>query len=144
MKRIVIIGCGFVGINAAKVLGNKDELAVTVIDRNNYHLFQPLLYQVATAALSPAEIAIPIRSIFSRYPNINVLQADVKRVDLESRNIKIDNDEIGYDYLIMGCGAKTTYYGNDLWERYALGLKTIERRSNKQRCRKVRMREPVC
>jgi len=126
MKRVVIIGCGFTGINAAKVMGNKDGLAVTLIDRNNYHLFQPLLYQVATAGLSPAEIAAPVRSIFSKYRNITVLQYDVKSIDLRNHTVDIDHGTLEYDYLILGCGAKTAYYGNDQWEKYALGLKSIE------------------
>ncbi len=83
MKRILIFGSGFLGLNAAKVLGNKKDIEVTMIDRNNYHLFQPLLYQVATAGLSPAEIAFPIRSIFSKYRNIKVLQGEVHSINLQ-------------------------------------------------------------
>lgn len=126
MKHIVIIGCGFVGINAAKVLGNKDDVAVTLIDRNNYHLFQPLLYQVATAGLSPAEIAVPIRSILSKYRNIKVRQAEVIGVNFDTRTVEVANGKIEYDYLILGCGARTTYFGNTHWQRYALGLKSVE------------------
>ena len=126
MKRVVIIGCGFTGINAAKVLANNDGLAVTLIDRNNYHLFQPLLYQVATAGLSPAEIAVPIRSIFSKYSNITVLQNEVKCVNFKDRFVEIEHGKLEYDYLILGCGAETTYYGNNQWKKYTLGLKTIE------------------
>lgn len=126
MKRIIIIGCGFVGINAAKVLGNKDDVDVTLIDRNNYHLFQPLLYQVATAGLSPAEIAVPIRSIFSGYRNIKVMQAEVRGVNFDARIVEVTGGKLHYDYLIMGCGAKTTYFGNEHWKKYALGLKTVE------------------
>jgi NADH dehydrogenase len=126
MKRIIIIGCGFVGINAAKVLGDKDDVDVTLIDRNNYHLFQPLLYQVATAGLSPAEIAVPIRSIFSGYGNIKVMQAEVRGVNFDARIVEVAGGKLHYDYLIMGCGAKTTYFGNEHWKKYALGLKTVE------------------
>lgn len=126
MKRIVIIGCGFVGINAAKILGNKDNVDVTLIDRNNYHLFQPLLYQVATAGLSPAEIAVPIRNIFSNCRNIKVLQAEVRNIDFNARTVEVSNGKIEYDYLILGCGARTTYFGNEHWKKHALGLKTVE------------------
>ncbi len=114
------------GINAAKVLENKDGVEVTLIDRNNYHLFQPLLYQVATAALSPAEIAVPIRSMFSKCRNIRVIQDEVQNIRFEDHVVDTVRDRFSYDYLVLGCGARTTYYGNDQWEEHALGLKTIE------------------
>lgn len=126
MKRVAIIGCGFAGLNAAKTLGNKRGVEVTVFDRNNYHLFQPLLYQVATAGLSPAEIAVPVRSILASYRNITVVKAEVMGVDKEKKSVKTDIGEFAYDYLLLGCGAVTTYYGNDHWRRYADSLKSVE------------------
>lgn len=126
MKRVVIIGSGFVGINAAKLLGNRDGIDVTLIDRNNYHLFQPLLYQVATAGLSPADIAVPIRSMFSNCRNIKVIQEDVRTIHLADRAVQTAQGALSYDFLVLGCGAVTTYYGNDHWKKYTLGLKTVE------------------
>ncbi len=126
MKHIIIIGGGFAGLNAAKALGNKRDVKVTLIDRRNHHLFQPLLYQVAMAALSPAEIAAPIRSILSHYNNINVLQGEVKHVDLNSSKVITKFGVQNYDYLIMACGARHSYFGNEKWEQDAPGLKTVE------------------
>ena len=126
MKRVVIIGCGFLGLNAAKTLGNKDGVEVVMIDRNNYHLFQPLLYQVATAGLSAAEIAAPVRSILSGYRNIRIYKAEVRSVAPDNRTVESDIGTHEYDYLILGCGAQTTYYGNEQWMEYAVGLKTVE------------------
>jgi len=123
---IVIAGGGFAGINAAKTLGNKKDVKVTLIDKKNHHLFQPLLYQVAMAGLSPAEIAAPIRSILSKYRNIRVLQTKLMDVIPDENTIKTDFKDITYDYLILACGAKTTYFGNENWECNAPGLKTIE------------------
>ncbi len=126
MKKVIIVGAGFAGLNAAKLLGNKKGIEVTVIDRKNHHLFQPLLYQVAMAGLSPAEIAIPIRSLLSRYKNIRVLKGLVEGVDFEKRQVIVDCGLFSYDYLILACGAKHTYFGNNEWEEHAPGLKTIE------------------
>ena len=126
MTRVLIVGGGFAGLNAAKVFGRDGRIDVTLIDRRNYHLFQPLLYQVATAGLSPADIAAPIRSILSHYPNITVLLGEVRRVDLD-RNVAVaDIGEMPYDYLILCCGATHSYFGHDEWEEYAPGLKTLE------------------
>jgi NADH dehydrogenase len=122
---VVIIGAGFGGLKAAKHLGNK-PVRVTVIDRTNYHLFQPLLYQVATAALSPADIAAPIRGILSKYENIEVLLAEVRAVDLEARRVRTAEHEISYDYLIVATGSRHSYFGNDEWEKLAPGLKSLE------------------
>src|SRR5437899_312619 len=123
--RVVIVGAGFGGLNAARALG-KAALQITVIDRKNFHTFQPLLYQVATAGLSPGEIAAPIRSILRSHKNIEVLMAEVTGFDLE-RHIVITSDcEIPYDYLIVAAGASHAYFGHDDWEPYAPGLKTIE------------------
>jgi len=123
--RVVIIGAGFGGLQAAKHLGNK-PVRVTVIDRTNYHLFQPLLYQVATAALSPADIAAPIRGILSKYENIEVLLAEVRAVDLKARRVRTAEHEISYDYLIVATGSRHSYFGNDEWEKLAPGLKSLE------------------
>lgn len=124
-KRVVIIGGGFGGINAAKKLGRVRGLRVTMIDRRNHHLFQPLLYQVAMAALSPAEIAYPIRSLLSKYDNSDVLLAEVKEIDLKQRLVKTNTKTIPYDYLILACGSKHSYFGHDDWEEHAPGLKNL-------------------
>jgi NADH dehydrogenase len=123
--RVVIIGAGFGGLNAARALA-KAPVKITLIDRRNYHTFQPLLYQVATAGLSPGEIAAPIRSIFRGYKNIEVLMAEVTGFDLERRVVQADDAEIPYDYLIVAAGASHAYFGHDEWEPFAPGLKTIE------------------
>lgn len=123
---VVIIGAGFAGLNAAKKLGNKPGISVTLIDRRNYHLFQPLLYQVAMAALSPAEIATPIRSVLAKYKNITVLQDYITEIDLENRQVKSTYLAHDYDYLILACGSKHTYFGQNQWEENAPGLKTLE------------------
>ncbi|HSC72056.1 MAG TPA: NAD(P)/FAD-dependent oxidoreductase [Candidatus Methylomirabilis sp.] len=130
MKKVVIIGGGFGGVNAARVLGGK-EVDVTLIDRRNHHLFQPLLYQVAMAGLSPADIAAPIRGMLAPYQNIRVLLGEVQSVDLKSRTVLTDCSETGcaglpYDYLIMACGAQHAYFGHEEWEEHAPGLKTLE------------------
>ena len=126
MKRVVIVGGGFAGLNLAKGLGNVPELDVTLIDRTNHHLFQPLLYQVAMAGLSPADIAAPIRSLLSRYRNIRVLQGEVRAVNLNSQFITTDFGDVSFDYLVLACGARHSYFGHDEWEEFAPGLKTLE------------------
>ncbi|MFZ5573429.1 MAG: NAD(P)/FAD-dependent oxidoreductase [Thermodesulfobacteriota bacterium] len=126
MKEILIIGSGFAGLNAAKVLAGQKDANVTILDRNNYHLFQPLLYQVATAGLSPAEIAVPIRSLFPDCPNVRVFQGEVSAISPENRRVQTDIGDFHFDYLIMACGARHFYFGNDAWEEFAPGLKTIE------------------
>ena len=123
--RVVIIGAGFGGLQAARHLGNK-PVCVTVIDRTNYHLFQPLLYQVATAALSPADIAAPVRGILSKYENIDVILAEAQAVDVEARLVRTTEREIPYDYLILATGARHSYFGHDEWEKLAPGLKSLE------------------
>src|SRR5947209_717029 len=122
---VVIIGGGFAGLNAAKAL-SKSAVRVTVIDRKNHHTFQPLLYQVALAVLSPAEIASPIRTVLRRAGNIQVLLGDVTGFDLEKRLVKIGSLELAYDYLIVAAGATHAYFGHPEWEKLAPGLKTIE------------------
>ena len=121
---VVIIGAGFGGLEAAKVFGNK-PVSVTLIDKNNHHLFQPLLYQVATAGLTPADIAIPIRFILRQRKNIRVLMGEVLKVDLLRRRVVLVDQEIAYDYLIVAAGATHTYFGNSGWANVAPGLKTI-------------------
>ena len=124
---MIVVGGGFAGLNAAKQLARAgDSLRVTVVDKQNHHLFQPLLYQVATAGLSPADIAVPIRSILRRSPQIHVLQGELHSVDFSKREITTDFDMLTYDYLILACGARHSYFGNDQWEQDAPGLKTIE------------------
>jgi len=125
-KHVVIVGGGFAGINAAKTLGHKNNLSVTLIDRRNYHLFQPLLYQVATAGLSPAEISGPIRGIVAKYKNISVQLGNVTDINLENRSILVDEKSLNYDYLILACGAKHSYFAHPEWEENAPGLKTLE------------------
>jgi len=123
---IVIIGGGFGGLNAAKAL-RKAPVRVTLVDRHNHHLFQPLLYQVATATLSPGDIASPIRWILRHAPNTRVWLGDVRSIDLGSRRIMLeDGASIGYDYLIVATGTSHTYFGHDEWARHAPGLKTLE------------------
>ncbi|HEY3662565.1 MAG TPA: NAD(P)/FAD-dependent oxidoreductase [Chthoniobacterales bacterium] len=123
--RVVIIGAGFGGLEAAKHLGNK-PVGVTVIDRTNYHLFQPLLYQVATAALSPADIAAPVRGILGKYENIEVMLAEAQAVDVEKRIVRTVEREIPYDYLIVATGSRHSYFGHNEWEKLAPGLKSLE------------------
>ncbi len=122
---VVIIGAGFGGLEAAKLLAC-DPVRVTVIDRTNYHLFQPLLYQVATAALSPADIAAPIRSILRKCPNMDVALADVRSVDVVGKKVSTGERDIPYDYLIVATGARHSYFGHEEWEKLAPGLKSLE------------------
>ena len=124
-KQVLIIGGGFAGLNAAKVLGNVPEIAVTLVDRQNHHLFQPLLYQVAMAGLSPADIAAPIRSMLSGYRNTRVLQGVAQSIDCDAATVEFDFGTLGYDYLLVACGATHSYFGNDRWEQNAPGLKTV-------------------
>jgi len=124
--RVVIVGAGFGGLEAAKKLACKDVF-VTVIDRTNYHLFQPLLYQVATAALSPADIAAPIRAVLSKCKNMEVILAEVRSVDVDARKVKMsDGTELDYDFLVLATGARHSYFGHDEWEKLAPGLKSLE------------------
>ncbi|MBC7385154.1 MAG: NAD(P)/FAD-dependent oxidoreductase [Cryobacterium sp.] len=125
-KKVVIVGAGFGGLTAAKKLAGDDRLEVTVLDRRNYHLFQPLLYQVATAGLSPAEIAVPIRGILSDNENTEVVLGEVDRIDVKNRTVGSGTREWKYDYLLLACGARHSYFGKDEWEENAPGLKTLE------------------
>ena len=123
-KHVVVIGAGFAGINFAKRLGRKTK--ITIIDRRNYHLFQPLLYQVATAALSPADIATPIRSIFSAFPNVSVLLENISSIDPPKQTVTTSSGGLSYDYLVMACGASHSYFNHPEWEDLSPGLKTLE------------------
>jgi len=125
IPRVVIVGAGFGGLNAARSLA-KAPVHVTVIDRRNHHTFQPLLYQVATAGLSPGEIAAPIRSILRAHDNVEVLMADVTGFDLDRRLVETPDAAIPYDYLVVAAGASHAYFGHDEWEPFAPGLKSIE------------------
>jgi NADH dehydrogenase len=122
---VVIVGAGFGGLEAAKLLIS-EPVRMTVIDRTNHHLFQPLLYQIATAALSPADIAAPIRGILGRCRNTEVVLAEVKSVNVEARTVSTGDREIVYDYLILATGARHSYFGHDEWEKLAPGLKSLE------------------
>jgi NADH dehydrogenase len=126
MARVFIVGGGFGGLTAAKTLGNAPDVHVTLLDRRNHHLFQPLLYQVATAGLSPADIAAPIRSILSDFANIEVFEGEVTHVDFDKRVVVADFGSFEYDYLILACGSLHSYFGHDEWEEHAPGLKSIE------------------
>ena len=122
---VVIVGGGFGGLYAARRLA-RHSVRVTVVDRRNHHLFQPLLYQVATAGLSPADIASPLRSILRDARNVAVLLAEAERVDLTGRRVLLEDGELAYDALILATGASHSYFGHDDWELLAPGLKTLE------------------
>jgi NADH dehydrogenase len=123
--RVVIVGGGFGGLEATKVL-ECEEVRVTLIDRTNYHLFQPLLYQVATAALSPADIAAPLRGVLSECRNVEVILAEVDSVDANARCVKARDVSVDYDYLILATGSRHSYFGHDEYEKLAPGLKSLE------------------
>ena len=123
--RVVIVGCGFGGLFAARAL-RRAPADLLVIDRNNYHLFQPLLYQVASAALAPADIAQPIRTILRGQSNALVMLAEVSRIDLEQGRLEAGESRILYDYLVLAPGAVDNYFGHDDWHRFAPGMKEVE------------------
>jgi NADH dehydrogenase len=125
VPRVVIVGAGFGGLKAARTLA-KAPVNITIIDRRNYHTFQPLLYQVATAGLSPGEIAAPVRSILRSDKNVEVLMAEVTGFDVDHRLVRTPEGDIAYDYLIVAAGATHSYFGHDEWEPFAPGLKTVE------------------
>jgi NADH dehydrogenase len=125
MPRVVIVGAGFAGLRAARALRDV-PIQLTVIDRNNHHLFQPLLYQVATAVLSPAEVSAPIRGILRKQQNAEVLLAEVTGVDTQNQRVLLDdNSSVPYDYLILATGARDGYFGHNDWAKFAPGLKSI-------------------
>lgn len=124
--KVVILGGGFAGISAAKALKNS-KFDVLLIDRTNHHLFQPLLYQVASAALSPGDIAVPIREILAPCENATVIMGEVTGIDKDNQHVLLRNgDKIGYEYLIVALGARHSYFGKDEWEEFAPGLKTLD------------------
>ncbi|MEO6725341.1 MAG: FAD-dependent oxidoreductase, partial [Blastocatellia bacterium] len=129
LPRVVIIGAGFGGLTAAQALKSA-PVRVTVIDRTNHHLFQPLLYQVAMAGLSPADIAAPIRAILRKQKNASVLLAEVTGVDFANHEVLLGDgqreERLGYDYLLLATGGRTSYFGHDEWERVAPGLKDLD------------------
>ena len=125
-RRLVIIGGGFGGLSAARALA-REPIVITLVDRSNHHLFQPLLYQVAMAGLSPGEIAVPIRSVLSRQENARVLLAEVTNVDLVNRRVETrESLPLDYDYLVVATGAENSYFGHDDWARVAPGLKYLD------------------
>ena len=125
IRQVVIVGGGFAGLNAAEALA-KLPVHITIVDRKNHHTFQPLLYQVATAGLSPAEIAAPIREILGHYRNVEVLLGEVIGVDVANRKLHFHGYDLSYDYLVVAAGSSHAYFGHDDWEPLAPGLKTLE------------------
>src|SRR3989441_1380108 len=125
LPHVVIVGGGFGGLYAARALAHR-PVRVTLLDRRNHHLFQPLLYQVATAALNASDIAVPLRSVLRKATNVTVLLAEIERVDLANRRLVLDRGEIGYDALVLAAGASHSYFGHDDWEGLAPSLKTLE------------------
>ncbi len=125
-KIVIVIGGGFGGLNTALALAEKSDVFVILIDQRNHHLFQPLLYQVATAGLNPGDIALPIRAEFSDISNVEVHLGTVERIDLKERVVYGSDIEIEFDFLVLACGAQHSYFGHPEWEPYAPGLKTLE------------------
>jgi NADH dehydrogenase len=124
-RHVVVVGAGFGGLTVAQELGG-EAVRVTVIDRQNHHLFQPLLYQVAMAGLSPAEIAAPIRGVLAPHKNVKVLLGDVTSVDLAKKTVAVDGETLAYDALVLAVGARTSYFGHDEWATDAPGLKSLD------------------
>jgi len=124
---VVIVGAGFAGLEAAKILGRRDDVRVTVVDRRNHHLFQPLVYQVATAALDPSDVAAPIRGILRSARNTEVVLAEVSAIDRVGRTLRFtDGGSVEYDHLIVAAGTQDHYFGHADWADYAPGMKSIE------------------
>lgn len=124
-KHIVIIGGGFAGINLVKNIARNKNFRITLVDRNNYHFFPPLIYQVATAFIEPSHISYPFRKLFSRYDNVNYHMGSLINVNTETQNIETDTGEISYDYLVVALGTETNFFGLENVEKYALPMKTI-------------------
>ncbi|HEU4743214.1 MAG TPA: NAD(P)/FAD-dependent oxidoreductase [Meiothermus sp.] len=125
-KHVVILGAGFAGLNAVRVLGREKNLRVTLVDKNNYHLFLPLLYQVASAGLEAPQIAMPIRAFLRRYPNANFVMGRADRVDTQAKVLIVDDQPIPYDYLIVGSGSRNFDFGIPGVAQYAIGLKSLD------------------
>lgn len=122
---ILVVGCGFGGLTFARSF--RGDAVITIVDKQNHHLFQPLLYQVAMAGLSAPEIAEPIRSIFRKRPNVGTMMDTVESIDLQAKTVETDlGGTVGYDYLVLGIGGRTSYFGNDHWAEHAPGIKTLE------------------
>jgi NADH dehydrogenase len=126
VPHIIVVGGGFGGLAAVRKFENKN-VRVTLVDKRNYHLFQPLLYQVATAGLSPAEIAFPLRSVLANQSNVEVLMEKVLEVNKEEKFIITDSQKISFDYLILACGSTYSYFNSPQWAPFAPGLKTGNR-----------------
>ena len=122
--RVVIVGGGFGGLTAAQALA-KAPVQITLVDRRNHHLFQPLLYQVATAGLNPSDIASPIRRVLRHQKNVEVLLAEARQIDLTHKRVDLDAGSLDYEYLIVASGARHSYFGHDDWTPFAPGLKSI-------------------
>jgi NADH dehydrogenase len=125
LPHVVVLGAGFGGLTFAQDFPSH-MARVTVVDRQNHHVFQPLLYQVATAGLSAPDIAQPIRSILRTKPNLTVVMADVQRIDLNARRVILDRGELDYDFLVIALGGRTVYFGHDEWAKFAPGLKSLD------------------
>ena len=132
-KVAVVVGAGFAGLNAAKKLSNREGLRVILVDHRNHHLFQPLLYQVATAGLNPADIAVPIRVQFRHAENVEIHLGHIEGVNLERQTVFGEGHEIPFNYLILACGARHSYFGHPEWEEFAPGLKTLEQATEMRR-----------
>src|SRR4051812_21751313 len=124
--RVIIVGGGFAGLNAAKKLANQENVEVMLIDQRNHHLFQPLLYQVATGGLNAANIAAPIRAQFAKAQNVRVHLGHVETVNAAEKTLVVSGLKLSYDFLILACGAQHSYFGHPEWEPFAPGLKTVE------------------
>jgi NADH dehydrogenase len=127
------VGAGFAGLNAAKTLANNDGVQVVLVDHRNHHLFQPLLYQVATAGLNPSEIAVPIRVQFRNAPNVEVRLGRIEGIDLARQTAAGEGRELSWNYLILACGSRHSYFGHPEWEEFAPGLKTLEQATEMRR-----------
>ncbi len=126
-KTVVVVGGGFGGINAVMALAKDERVKIVVVDKKNHHLFQPLLYQVATAGLAPSDIASPIRGIFSKFPNVEVQMGEVTSVDPKAKTVALSSGKsLRFDYLILACGADKNYFGHNDWEKFAPSLKSLE------------------
>jgi len=133
-KRVLIIGGGFAGLACARKLANKSGIDVTLVDRENHHLFQPLLYQVATAALAAPDIARSLRQLMCHCKNISVFMDEITAIDPENKQASSKNRSYDYDYLVLAAGAQTSFFGNDDWAEHTLGLKSLDDAADIRRC----------